>query len=206
MKRGYNMSLLFDSPLDMLLFVLSFLCLANLPKRIEAIIHNNNIAQDRLLSKLSGCLVTLFSLIYTTYYLVNYGFNGSYIYFVSFSVIFMIVLLGYSQYKIRFKNAKRAFGRRIYYGLEDCSEEISELNEKYPEVTIKMSAAKSPLNVFVETNDKKEADIILDKIRNEKSIFVDLGTKKYKTLGKLYIILLSIAVMYLITLAAYHIV
>lgn len=194
------MTFLFEFPLAALLFIISFYCFSYFPKRIEVIINKEHISKNRLFSSITYSVVILFSIAWSIYYISEYGFYTLFSLLIIVFVVFFVSLTGYSQFLIRFRDNKKVFTKKIYYGLEGVSEEIDKINKEYPEVTIKKSVAKSPVWISIISNDKTRVNQLTELIDNNTKIFKDLDQPKYRRLLYTYIVLFTLATLYVISL------
>ncbi|MFK5884209.1 MAG: hypothetical protein QM489_07735 [Candidatus Izemoplasma sp.] len=200
------MELLFESNVVTILLLAAYLCFSRLPRRIEVLYYQKHLLKNGYFSSVTEKfgLIVLISL--NVFYVIEYGFHNGFVYFFLFFYIAITLMVLYSQYQKHFTNKKPSVFRKIYYGLEDVSDEIDLINQKYPQITIKKAMSNSPIILIIKSIDTEVIEDLIELVSSEDSIFADLSTNKYRIKLYINILFFSLALIYLISLVIYRII
>lgn len=198
------MDILFNSLFTNLIFMIAIICFGKLPRRIEAMYYKENILSEsrRIIDVFEYILMSLW-IGSSVFFVINYGFKKFYTYyFIGFCVLLAILIL-YSQFMIKYKNLKRTFSKKVYFAAEGIANEVLSVNEKYPNVKLKISVGGSVMYIIIESDNKDLVPGILDKLRNEKILFQDLSDNKFRKKLLLESIFFSLSMVYLVSFLIY---
>ena len=204
MKWGFIMSFIFGLTFGPLFFIITFAGFASLPIRIEALYYKEHIPKKRYFSSVTEFLVIMLCLGWAFYLMSENGFDTIYSYLFIFACLFVLGMIVYNQYQIRFKNKQRAVIKKIYYGQEGTSDKIDSFNKRNSSTTIKMSRAKAPVRLFIKAASKEEIDVLVDRVRSQTSLLKDLSEEKFKKRFYIYLGLYGLSVVYLVSLIVFQ--
>ena len=202
-ERDDVMEFLFEKPLYLLLFMIAIYSFANFPKLIEVLITKDNFLKNKKFSLIIDWILFIFGISFCINYISEYGFSKTQSYFiVIFTALFFVSIIRY-EYNLRVRKVTKLYSRRMYYGLEDISDEIDAINEKYPQITITKSISCSPKYLLSRMSSKEDISVLMKTICAETSILKDLNSKKHRALLYFYIFLFTLSLSYLVFFGFY---
>ena len=198
------MEFLFDSVFSGIYIFIVYLIFIMLPKIILEIYYNENILKRRKSLYIFNILWLIMAIFFVVSIFEKDGFwSDAFIIIYVLNFIFIIRLI-INEYQVRVKGKSRVFKITAGFTKEFVSKEIDALNIKYPSIKINKSDFGSVTSISITANSRKEADILIDPIRSDNTIFKDLSKKPFKVMLIIYSGLLAISILYIVMYSLYH--